>query len=197
MACGAVARKAGPVLSDVQRGRFERLMLPHMDAAFNLARWLVRDSTQAEEAVQEAFLKAFRYFHTFRGDDARPWLLGIVRNACYEQMQAERRSAAVSFDEDLHGDATALPGAVLRLPVDPEAALIARADRDAVQGCLRDLPPQYREAIVLRELHGCSYREISQIADIPLGTVMSRLARGRKLLQRALAARLPRRNTGT
>lgn len=178
-----------------KRVRFERLVLPHFDAAFGLARWLTRDAVQAEEAVQEAFLKAFKYFHSFRGGEARPWILGVVRNACYELMEAERRSVAVPFDEDLHGDDAALQGTVLRLPVDPEAALIARADREAVQGSLRGLPPQYREVIVLRELHGCSYREISQIADIPLGTVMSRLARGRKLLQRALAARLPRRNT--
>lgn len=185
------------MVDEAKRARFERLVLPHMDAAFSLARWLVRDATHAEEAVQEGFLKAFKYFHTFRGGEARPWILSVVRNACYEMMEAERRCAAVPFDEDRHGDGAAAPGTVLRLPVDPEAALIARADREAVHSCLRDLPPQYREAIVLRELHGCSYREISQIADIPLGTVMSRLARGRKLIQRALAARLARRNTGT
>lgn len=185
------------MVDGARRARFERLVLPHLDASFSLARWLLRDAAQAEEAVQEAFLKAFRYFHTFRGGDARPWILGVVRNACYGLMESQRRSASVPFDEDVHGDDTALPATVLRLPVDPEAALIARADRDAVHGCLRDLPAQYREVVVLRELHGCSYREIAHIADIPLGTVMSRLARGRKLLQRALAARLPRRDTGT
>ena len=178
--------------------RFERLVLPHFDAAFGLALWLTRDPVQAEEAVQEAFLRAFKYFHTFRGNEARPWLLGVVRNACFALMEAERAAVAtMPFDEDMHSDDAALPGGVLRLPVDPEAALIARADRQAVQRCLRELPPQYREVIVLRELHECSYREISQIADIPLGTVMSRLARGRKLLQSALAARLPQRKTGT
>lgn len=184
------------MVEEAKRARFERLVLPHMDAAFGLARWLVRDSTRAEEAVQEAFLRAFKYFHTFQGGEARPWILGVVRNACFELLEAERRSAAAPFDEDLYGDEATLPG-VVRLPLDPEAALLARADREAVQSCLRGLLPQYREVVVLRELHGCSYREISQIADIPLGTVMSRLARGRKLLQRALAARLPRRHTGT
>lgn len=191
-------KREKPVFDAAMRARFERLVLPHFDAAFGLARWLTRDPVQAEEAVQEAFLRAFRYFHTFRGGDARPWLLGVVRNACFALMEKERLDVAtMPFDEDTHSVDAELRGVVLRLPVDPEAALIARADREAVQSCLRGLPCHYREVIVLRELHECSYREISRIADIPLGTVMSRLARGRKLLQRALAGRLAQRNTGT
>ena len=186
------------MLDEAKRARFERLVLPHMDAAFSLARWLTRDTAQAEEAMQESFLRAFRYFGAFRGEDARPWLLGIVRNSCYTILQRENEAAAsAEFDEDLHGEESAAPGALLRFPVDPEAAAIERAERELVRRCLRDLPPEYREAVVLRELHGCSYREIAHIAEVPLGTVMSRLARGRKLLQRALAAGLQERETGT
>lgn len=185
------------MLDGAKRARFERLVLPHFDAAFGLARWLTRDAVQAEEAVQEAFLRAFRYFHTFRGDDARPWLLGVVRNACYGLMEAERQVAMTSFDEDDYAEESSAAGTVVRFPVDPEAAAIVRAERELVQRCLRELPLEYREAVVLRELHGCSYREIAAITDIPIGTVMSRLARGRRLLQRALAERLPARSTGT
>ena len=186
------------MLDEAKRARFERLVLPHMDAAFSLARWLTRDTAQAEEAVQEAYLRAFRFFGAFRGEDARPWLLGIVRNACYTLLKRESETAAsAEFDEDVHGEDSLAPGAVLRFPIDPEAAAIERAERELVQRCLRALPPEYREAVVLRELHGCSYKEIAQIADIPIGTVMSRLARGRRLLQRALSSGLLERGTGT
>ena len=185
------------MLDELERARFERLVLPHMDAAFSLARWLTRDAAQAQDAVQEAYLRAFRFFGTFRGEDARPWILGVVRNACYRLLERERAEPAAQFDEQAHGEEAVAPGTVVRFPLDPEAAAIARAERELVQRYLRALPPEYREALVLRELHGCSYREIAQIADIPLGTVMSRLARGRRLLQRALAAGLEERGTGT
>jgi RNA polymerase sigma-70 factor (ECF subfamily) len=174
-------------------------VLPHLDAAYSLARWLMRDPVQAEEAVQEAYLRAFRFFGSFRGDDARPWLLGVVRNACYSLLEHERRERAVTVHEDEQvGEQAAAPGTVLAFPLDPEAAAIQRADRELVCRCLAGLPAEFREAVVLRELQGCSYREIAAIVDIPLGTVMSRLARGRKLLQRALAAALlDNRHTGT
>ena len=183
---------------EAKRVRFERLVLPHMDAAFALARWLTRDTAQAEEAVQEAYLRAFRFFGSFRGGDARPWLLGIVRNTCYSVLERKNEAAAFSeFDEDAHGEDAVAAGAVLRFPVDPETAAIRRAEREVVQRCLRGLPMEYREVIVLRELHGCSYREIARIADIPIGTVMSRLSRGRRLLERALSSSLLERGTGT
>lgn len=183
---------------EAKRARFEMLVLPHLDAAHGLARWLARDAVQAEEAVQEAFLRAFRFFGSFQGEDARPWLLGIVRNTCYTQIERERQGGAQAhFDEEVHGEDAASQGAVLRFPVDPEAAAIGRAERELVHRSLADLPPEYREAVVLRELQGCSYREIARIAGIPIGTVMSRLARGRKLLQRALALRMRKRDTGT
>jgi RNA polymerase sigma-70 factor (ECF subfamily) len=185
------------MLDELERARFARLVLPHLDAAYSLARWLTRDPAQAEEAVQEAYLRAFTYFGTFRGEDARPWILGVVRNACYRLFEREKRAPFTPFDEEAHGEESAAAGTVVPFPVDPEAAAIERAEHEALQRCLRGLPAEYREAVVLRELHGCSYREIAQIADIPLGTVMSRLARGRRLLQQALASELRGRGTGT
>lgn len=185
------------MLDEAKRARFERLVLPHLDAAYGLARWLTRDPAQADEAVQEAYLRAYRFFGSFRGEDARPWLLGVVRNACYTLLEHERRAQRAVFDEDAHGEEAVAPGTVLRFPVDPEAAAIARAERKRLEDALRALPPEFREALVLRELEGCSYRAIAQIADIPLGTVMSRLSRARRMLQRALAQEPRERGTGT
>jgi RNA polymerase sigma-70 factor (ECF subfamily) len=186
------------VLDEAERARFERLVLPHMDAAFGLARWLLRDAAQAEDAVQEAYLRAFTYFRTFRQGDARPWLLGVVRNACYSLLEREKRAGSnAPFDESAHGEEAVGAATVVRFPLDPEAAAIAGAERERLRACLQGLPAEFREAIVLRELHGCSYREIAQITDAPMGTVMSRLARARRLLQRALAQAGPERGTGT
>lgn len=183
---------------EAKRARFERLVLPHLDAAFSLARWLTRDAAHAEDAVQEAYLRAFRFFGALRGDNAGPWLLGIVRNVCYTLMQRESEAVAFAgFDDDAYGEDSVAAGAVLRFPVDPETAAIKRAERELVQRCLRALPVEYREVIVLRELHSCSYKQIAQIADIPIGTVMSRLFRGRRLLERALSSGLLERGTGT
>jgi RNA polymerase sigma factor (sigma-70 family) len=183
---------------EAKRERFERLVLPHMDAAFSLARWLTRNEAQAEEAVQEGFLRAFRFFGGLRGDKVRPWLLGIVRNTCYTLIERERAaSGPYEFDEDAHGEDAVAAGAVLQFPANPEQAAIESADRERVHGCLRALPDEYREALVLRELHDCSYKEIAAIAGIPIGTVMSRLARGRRLLQHALRERMTKEDTGT
>lgn len=183
---------------EIKRERFERLVLPHMDAAYSLARWLTRNESQAEEAVQEAYLRAFRFFSALRGEDARPWLLGIVRNVCYTVLEQERKSAAPDeFDEERHGEEAVAAGAVLNFPTNPETALIASADRALVQQCLRALPEEYREVLILREIHDCSYKEIAAVAAIPIGTVMSRLARGRRLMQEALSNRLRQKDTGT
>jgi RNA polymerase sigma-70 factor, ECF subfamily len=183
---------------DAKRERFERLVLPHMDAAYSLACWLTRNETQAEEVVQEAFLRAFKFFGAFRGGNARPWLLGIVRNTCYTLMQRERASSGPDeFDEEACGEDVIAAGAVVNFPANPEQAAIANADRELVHRCLGALPPEYREALILREIHDCSYKEIAAIAEIPIGTVMSRLARGRRLLQRALSAPMKRKDTGT
>lgn len=183
---------------EAKRTRFEQLVLVHMDAAFGLASWLMRDRAQAEEAVQEAYLRAFRSFASFRGGDARPWLLAVVRNTCYTIMERERLpGAGDEFREDWHDEHAVAAGAVLSFPINPETAAIASRDRALVQRCLRALPAEYREALVLRELHDCSYREIAAIADIPLGTVMSRLARARRLMREMLSGSRGKEETGT
>ncbi len=178
-----------------ERERFERLMLPHLDAAYGLARWMTRNDELANDAVQEAYLRALRFFGSLRGEDGRPWLLRIVRNACLELMEREQFTGAEVFDEERH-DAVAA-GAVVVLPVNPEAAAIERAERELVRDCVAKLPRDFREVIVLRELHGCSYREIADIVGVPIGTVMSRLARARRLLQGAIHQRVRREGTGT
>jgi RNA polymerase sigma-70 factor (ECF subfamily) len=183
------------VLSDGERARFERLMLPHLDAAYGLARWMTRNDELANDAVQEAFLRALRFFGSLRGEDGRPWLLRIVRNACLELMEREQFADAEAFDEERHDGAAA--GAVVVLPVNPEAAAIERAERQLVRDCLAGLSRDFREVIVLREIHGCSYREIADIVGVPIGTVMSRLARARRLLQGRISQRVRRDGTGT
>ncbi len=184
------------MLSGEERKRFERLMLPHLDAAYGLARWMTKNDELAHDAVQEAYLRALRFFGSLRGDDGRPWLLRIVRNACLELMEREQFTSAEAFDEQQSHDAAAT-GAVVVLPVNPEAAAIARAERQLVRDCLAELPRDFREAIVLRELHGCSYREIADIVGVPIGTVMSRLARARRLLQGRISQRVRGDGTGT
>ena len=181
-----------------KRARFERLVLPHLDAAYSLAVWLVRDDAQAEEAVQEACLRAFRYFDGLRGDEARPWLLGIVRNTCYSLRQRARQEGApLPFDEEGCGEDAVAAGAVVSFPLNPETSAIRNADRACVRAALHALPLEFREAIVLREIHGLSYREIAAACEVPIGTVMSRIARGRRLLQLALAGRGASEDTGT
>ena len=158
---------------------FEEAVLPHLNAAYNLARWLTRNDTDAEDVVQEACLRAFKFFGGFHGIDGRSWLLAIVRNTCYTWMQ-HNRSPELSVppdDEQPEIESTDL---------NPEALLLQRADTLMVRRALEELPLEFREVLVLRELEEMSYREIATIADLPLGTVMSRLARGRKRLQLAL-----------
>ena len=166
-------------MPESELARFEALMLPHLDAAWRLARQLTRHPQDAEDAVQEAYLRAQRYFPGFRGGQPRAWMLTIVRHVCYARLKRPWESAALTeFDETVHGEAA--PGD------DP----IARVERGQAGECVREalaeLPVAFREAIVLRELEGLSYREISAIAGVPIGTVMSRLARARERLQRAL-----------
>lgn len=183
---------------DQERERFKRLMLPHLDAAYRLARCLTRNDELAEDAVQEAYLRALRFFGSLRGDDAKPWFLRIVRNACYELKQRDRLPGpAVDFDEVLHHEDAFAAGAVVVLPVNPEAAAIARADGELVRECLASLPCDFREVLVLRELEGCSYREISDVVGVPIGTVMSRLSRARRMLQGVIAERVRSKDTGT
>jgi RNA polymerase sigma factor (sigma-70 family) len=157
--------------------RFEQIVLPHLDAAFNLSRWLLRSRADAEDVAQEALLRAYRFFHGFHGGDARTWLLQIVRNTCYTWLEKNRPVELMTeFDEELHPQ----PGN------NPESLAIAGDDRERLGRALDTLPPRFREVLVLRELEGCSYKEISTITAIPIGTVMSALARARQRLQRAL-----------
>jgi RNA polymerase sigma-70 factor (ECF subfamily) len=159
-----------------ERARFEHLVLPHLDAAHNLARWLVRRDAEAQDLAQEAMLRAFRFFGGFRGGDARAWLLKIVRNTCYTWL-ANTRDAA-EFDEEVH----AVPAET------PESLAIAGSERERLARALEGLPPRSREVLVLRELEGCSYKEIAEITGVPIGTVMSSLSRARHRLQEALGA---------
>ena len=162
-----------------KRARFERFMMPHLDAAYNLARWLTGRDHDGEDAAQEAYLRAFQFFDGFHGTDGRAWLLTIVRNTCYTWLKQNRgRTPATTFDEQKHSGTTLAAG--------PESVLVRQEDQLLVQRSLEKLPPEYREIIVLRELEGLSYREIATITAIPLGTVMSRLARARAKLEEAL-----------
>jgi RNA polymerase sigma-70 factor (ECF subfamily) len=148
-----------------------------MGAAYNLARWLTRNDHDAEDVVQEAYLRAFRFWESFHGADARAWLLTIVRNTCFTWLQQNRKP----FFE-LVEDMPDLKGA----QANPEALLLANVDAEMLRRAVEELPLEFREAIVLRELEGFSYKEISSITSTPIGTVMSRLARARTRLQKAL-----------
>lgn len=158
---------------------FEQTISPHLPAAYNLARWLTRNEQDAEDVVQEAFLRAFSAFDHFRGGDGRPWILAIVRNTCFTWMKRNKNSLeAVAFEESHHSDPDA--------GINPEELVLRAADRQRVREAVESLPLEYREAIVLREMEGLSYKEIAGIAGVPLGTVMSRLARARNLLRERL-----------
>ncbi len=160
---------------------FEQLMLPHMDAAYNLARWLLRDDHDAQDAVQEAFLRGYRAFERFRGDDGRAWLLTIVRHVCYSQLRQKRREpVSEPFVDEAHGSTHAIS--------EGNALDWHETKSDLLRRALERLPAEFREVIVLHELEGLAYRQISAVAEIPIGTVMSRLARARQKLQTELLA---------
>jgi len=164
--------------------RFEQVAMPHMDAVYNLARWLTGDAHDAQDVAQEAMLRAYRFFPGFRGDDARAWMLKIVRNTYYTQWRQDRaHERAAEFDEELHslGGDDALP-AMGRVDANPESIVARAEDVRLLDRALAALPVEFREALVLRELEDLSYKEIAAALDIPIGTVMSRLARARRLL---------------
>jgi RNA polymerase sigma-70 factor, ECF subfamily len=166
------------VLEPEERRRFEECVLPHLDAAFHLARWLLRDKANAEDAAQEAILRAYRFYGSFRAGDARAWLLQIVRNYCYTWLSRNRpQENTFAMDED------AMPSDT----PSPEALAMASHDRERVSRALESLPVHFREIFVLRELEGCSYKEIAAITSHPIGTVMSALARARRQLREALS----------
>jgi RNA polymerase sigma-70 factor (ECF subfamily) len=158
---------------------FEATVLPHLDAAYNLARWLLHNKADAEDVAQEAVLRAFRFFGSFRGGDGRPWLLTIVRNTCYSYLQKNRsHELSLPIEDELFDVQSQDPS--------PEARLIQIDSSEILMKALEQLPVETREIIVLRELEEMSYKEIAEIAGVPIGTVMSRLARGRKRLQELL-----------
>jgi len=173
--------------------RFEAATLPHLSAAYNLARWLLRDGDRAEDAVQEAYLKAFRYFESLRDGDARPWLLGIVRNCCFTWLRARRQTGTqVEWCEEMDGDdgndgLTTMTG-------NPEQTLMRKQDAERIDKAIEALPPLFREVVVLREIEDLSYEQIASVVEVPVGTVMSRLSRARALLRDKLA--VPMRRTG-
>lgn len=172
-------------LTDHDRSRrFERLVLPHLDAAFALARWLTRDNADAADVVQEAYLRAYRYFDGFEGAEARPWLLSIVRRCAYDWLG--RRKGTVPLDEIAESEVDADSPMRVGTP-DPEAAAIRNDDARRVNRLIEGLPAEFREVLVLRELQDLSYAEIADIIAAPVGTVMSRLSRARALLRRRLA----------
>jgi RNA polymerase sigma-70 factor (ECF subfamily) len=159
---------------------FEQMVLPHLDAAYNLARWLAGNDHDAQDVAQEASLRAFRFFGSFRGENARAWLLTIVRNTFYNWLQKNRppEIAGELDDEAL---------TVEDVSVNAENINLRLADAEAVHRAIAGLPVEFREIVILREMEGFSYSEIADLAEVPIGTVMSRLARARKLLQKRLA----------
>lgn len=160
------------------RARFEAVVLPHLDAAFNLARWLLRNRTDAEDVTQDVMLRAFRAFGAYRAGNARAWLLQIVRNTCFTWLRQNRMAAEfVEFDE------TTMP----QESENPETLAMAGSDREQLTRALESLPESFREILVLRELEGCSYKEIAEITSRPIGTVMSSLARARLQLRNSLS----------
>jgi RNA polymerase sigma-70 factor (ECF subfamily) len=166
-------------LQDHERARFEQVLLPHLAAAYNLARWLTRDDHDAEDVMQEAYLRALKFFGGFHGTDGRTWLLAIVRNTCYTWLQKKQaRGPATAFDEAIHGVDTAA--------LNPATVLLLKEAKQSVRQAVDELPVELREVVVLRELEGFSYKEIAAIAAIPMGTVMSRLARARERLEQHL-----------
>ena len=164
--------------------RFEQIVLPHLDAAFNLARWLTRNDSDAQDVVQESFIRALRYFDRLKGTEARPWLLGIVRNTCFSMLQRSRQAVqTVEFDE-AEFDAALVEAEPAH--ADPFVQLQRRRMRGQIDAAIRALSPPLREVIVLRELEELDYAQIAAIAAVPIGTVMSRLSRAREKLRAAL-----------
>lgn len=168
-------------------GDFEQEVLPHLDAAYNLARWMTRNEEDAEDVVQEAYVRAFRFFGAFRGGNARAWVLRIVRNTCYNWLQENRPlQSAAEFDENLFGPDTHT--------LNPEEALLQNASDKMIRQALETLPLKSREVLILREFEGMSYREIADTTGIPAGTVMSSLSRARGRLRHILTTLM---NEGT
>jgi len=168
-----------PTRGSGDAGSFEQVVMPHLDAAYNLARWLVRNVHDAEDIVQEAYLRAFRYFGGYQGGDSRAWVLKIVRNTSYSFLEKNRPAdLGVEFDEKIHPAETTQP--------DAETMLLKSVESRMLREALEELPVNFREILVLRELEGMSYKDIAEVMGVPIGTVMSGLARGRGQLRECL-----------
>lgn len=172
-------------LSDSKRSRFETSVSPHVNAAYNLARWLTRNEHDAEDVVQEAMLRAFTFFDGFRGLDARSWILKIVRNTCFTWLQANRPSEITGMAVDELEDLLT-PPFCSGLTEDPETLALRRTTALQLNNAMSAIAAPFREVVVLRDMEGLSYKEIATVIDVPIGTVMSRLARARAELRRIL-----------
>ncbi|SAK63959.1 RNA polymerase sigma factor [Caballeronia calidae] len=183
--------RRGQADAEAVHARFEATVMPHLDAAYNLARWLSGSASDADDVVQEAYLRAFRFFGGFEGGEdanARAWLLAIVRNTWFTEWRRRVQLAdATPYDEELGGD-EALPGWSEESGADPETLAVRRDEIHLVHRALEALPIAFREVLVLRELEDMSYKEVASVTGVPIGTVMSRLARGRKMLAGAVRA---------
>jgi RNA polymerase sigma-70 factor (ECF subfamily) len=173
-----------------ERIRFSNLVLPHLRDGFALARWITGNAADAEDVVQEACLRAYRGIGGYAGGNPRAWFLTIVRNTSYTWLRKNRPAEVISMDdvETMESSDESLGRAADSWAATPEAALMAKADAARLQAAMMDLPPEFREALVLREIHGLGYREIAVVTGAPVGTVMSRLARARRRLLAILAA---------
>ena len=170
-------RDAGGNLSQPD---FEQVFLPHLDAAYNLARWLLRNDQDAEDAVQEAYMRAYKAFDRFRGGDGKAWFMTILRNVCYTMIKKLRaHEAPEPFDEEVHQPAA---------DADMRETFRKKANAESLHCALEKLPDEFREIIVLHDLEGLAYKEIAAVANIPIGTVMSRLARARQRLRAEVVA---------
>ena len=167
-------------MQKTELARFEETVLPHLDAAYNLARWLTANEHDAEDVVQESYLRAVKFFSGFHGENAKPWLLAIVRNTCYTWLRRNRmEEPATELDEGTQLIDQSSPN--------PESLLLAAARTELLRRALETLAPGFREIVILRDIEGMSYKDIAEIASIPVGTVMSRLARARARLQKLLS----------
>jgi RNA polymerase sigma-70 factor (ECF subfamily) len=172
-----------PLPGPRQLALFEQVILPHLDSAYNLARWLTGNDHDAEDVVQDAYLRALEFFASFRGGDGRPWLLAIIRHVCFDRLARARSHQPLAvFDEQVHSDPGEGP--------DPAALVLRQEDREILRRALAELPLEFREVLVLRELEGLSYKDIAAVTALPPGTIMSRLARGRERLRQSLASHL-------
>lgn len=174
------------MIDSTKSQRFQAMIMPHLNSAYNLARWLTHGHSEAEDIVQEAYLRAFKFFDSFHGEDGRVWLLGIVRNTFYTWYQQNKtQNKNTPFGEDLHGENIEC---FKSSDDNPEQILMQKDSQRVLNSALRALPIEFREVMVMRELEELSYKQIAEIVQIPMGTVMSRLGRGRKQLAAILAA---------